>query len=489
MTRRPGRLGSTFLTYLHAPSRTEPGMARPGGDSIAVLLPVPNLRGRVDWAREADGLRDALVGDLERTFGLEGLDDSVVVERRMTPLDFRDELGAVDGNAFSVEPTLHGAPGSGCPTATRRSGGSTTSAAGRTRARGCPASSSGPRSRPASSPRTTPGPPGRSEDGLVLLQRPEPEADALLAEARSTTRRVGRTFALACRLLPADVRDDVYRLYLVFRTLDDLVDEHAARAPAAVAAVEAWCEDGSVGSREAAVLADLATRHDLPRHALRDFCHGMRDDLEGRPVRTEADVDRYCYRVAGTVGVVMAAVLGTNRPGADRQAAALGMAMQRTNILRDLDEDRALGRRYVAQETLGRSTATCAPAGARRSCATRSPGPTRSTTRAWRGSAPSGGAASRTFTAARDAGVSRAAVSIISESGDGPASMQSRIRPFSGSSAKIVVPPAAARRCRECKALSGRFAAQNPPNRCSQRPEGADLDPGTVFDRFMGCAY
>ncbi len=197
----------------------------------------------------------------------------------------------------------------------------------------------------------------------MLLQRPEPEADALLAEARSTTRRVGRTFALACRLLPADVRDDVYRLYLVFRTLDDLVDEHAARAPAAVAAVEAWCEDGSVGSREAAVLADLATRHDLPRHALRDFCHGMRDDLEGRPVRTEADVDRYCYRVAGTVGVVMAAVLGTNRPGADRQAAALGMAMQRTNILRDLDEDRALGRCYVAQETLGRFGGDLRPGG------------------------------------------------------------------------------------------------------------------------------
>jgi phytoene synthase len=197
----------------------------------------------------------------------------------------------------------------------------------------------------------------------VLLQPPEPEADALLAEARSTTRRVGRTFALACRLLPADVRDDVYRLYLVFRTLDDLVDEHAAGAPAAVAAVEAWCEDGSVGSREAAVLADLATRHELPRHALRDFCHGMRDDLEGRPVRTEADVDRYCYRVAGTVGVVMAAVLGTTRPGADRQAAALGMAMQRTNILRDLDEDRALGRCYVAQETLVRLGGDLRPGG------------------------------------------------------------------------------------------------------------------------------
>src|SRR4051812_29541155 len=106
VTRR-GRLAPTFSTYLHAPARTEPAMAAPGGDSIAVLLPVPNLRGDVDWTREAGALRDALVADLETTFGLRGLGDSVVVEHRMTPLDFRDELGAVDGNAFAVEPTLH----------------------------------------------------------------------------------------------------------------------------------------------------------------------------------------------------------------------------------------------------------------------------------------------------------------------------------------------------------------------------------------------
>jgi phytoene desaturase len=104
---RDGRVGATFSTYVHAPARTEPGMAAPGGDSLAVLLPVPNLRGGVDWTREADALRDALVRDLETTFGLDGLGDSVRVEHRMTPLDFRDRLGAVDGNAFSLEPTLH----------------------------------------------------------------------------------------------------------------------------------------------------------------------------------------------------------------------------------------------------------------------------------------------------------------------------------------------------------------------------------------------
>jgi phytoene desaturase len=106
VTRR-GQLASTFSTYVHAPSRTEPAMAAAGGDSLCFLLPVPNLRGRVDWAREADGVRDALVHDLEMTFGLEGLDASVQVEHRMTPPDFARELGAVDGNAFAIEPTLH----------------------------------------------------------------------------------------------------------------------------------------------------------------------------------------------------------------------------------------------------------------------------------------------------------------------------------------------------------------------------------------------
>jgi len=107
VTRR-GRLAPAFSTYLHTPSRTEPAMAAPGGDSVAVLLPVPNLRGQsVDSDEAADRLRDALVADLETTFGLEGLAASVVVEHRMTPLDFRDRLGAVDGNAFAVEPTLH----------------------------------------------------------------------------------------------------------------------------------------------------------------------------------------------------------------------------------------------------------------------------------------------------------------------------------------------------------------------------------------------
>ena len=91
-------------TRRRAPSRRWP---RTGGDSLAVLLPVPNLRAGIDWDRDGDRLRDALLDDLEASFGLAGLRDAIVVEHRMTPVDFARDLGAVWGNAFAVEPTLH----------------------------------------------------------------------------------------------------------------------------------------------------------------------------------------------------------------------------------------------------------------------------------------------------------------------------------------------------------------------------------------------
>jgi phytoene synthase len=178
----------------------------------------------------------------------------------------------------------------------------------------------------------------------------------LTDEARATTNRAARTFSLACRMLPRPVRDDVYLLYLVFRTLDDLVDDGMPEAAERVAAVADWAA-GRAGeqTREVDVLDDLATRHPLPRTAVGEFCEGMRWDIEGRLLATEAELDAYCYRVAGTVGVVMASVLGTFDDARARPAAAaLGIAMQRTNILRDLDEDGAAGRSYLARETTDR---------------------------------------------------------------------------------------------------------------------------------------
>jgi phytoene desaturase len=92
--------------YLHAPTKTDPGMAPPGGESLYALVPVPNLGASIDWTREAGPFRDRIVHFLEHDFGLAGLERSIRVERRYTPLDFRDDLSSHLGSAFSIEPTL-----------------------------------------------------------------------------------------------------------------------------------------------------------------------------------------------------------------------------------------------------------------------------------------------------------------------------------------------------------------------------------------------
>ncbi|HYO43710.1 MAG TPA: phytoene/squalene synthase family protein, partial [Candidatus Limnocylindrales bacterium] len=175
-------------------------------------------------------------------------------------------------------------------------------------------------------------------------------------EARVVMARVARTFDLATRLLPADARTDVRRLYLVLRTLDDLVDGGDPDAGARLAAVEAWVAGEPATGLEAELLTDLAARHPaLPRDAVADFCAGMRADLRGPCHATDDDLDTYCYQVAGTVGRLMAPLLGIV-PGrdaeADTAARALGAAMQRTNILRDLREDARHGRVYLPASAL-----------------------------------------------------------------------------------------------------------------------------------------
>jgi 15-cis-phytoene synthase len=162
------------------------------------------------------------------------------------------------------------------------------------------------------------------------------------------------TFAPGARLLPDSVRGDVARLYGVLRTLDDLVDEGRAQAPARLAAAEAWARGESADSPESRVLDELAGAHGFPREALLEFCAGMREDLANVPIKTEADLETYCQRAGGSVGVMLGRILGTNSSEGEAKLATLGRAMQRTNILRDIDEDLARGRTYIAAETIAR---------------------------------------------------------------------------------------------------------------------------------------
>ncbi len=92
--------------YLHTPTRTDPSLAPPGGESLYALVPVPNLAHGIDWNREAGPLRERILDYLEQTAGLAELRESIVTEHWFTPLDFASQLRSHLGAAFSIEPTL-----------------------------------------------------------------------------------------------------------------------------------------------------------------------------------------------------------------------------------------------------------------------------------------------------------------------------------------------------------------------------------------------
>jgi phytoene synthase len=173
----------------------------------------------------------------------------------------------------------------------------------------------------------------------------------------------GRTFHFASRFLTPKMRRDVVTLYAFFRTLDDLVDIPVKGRSIEDIRIEletwkSWFSKGRsfpaprepLGSRLAAVL----TEHYVPTTIFLDFLEGMAFDLEPQQIRNFSDLYRYCYRVAGTVGLAMTYILGVNSTQALVAAENLGVAMQLTNILRDIGGDLALGRIYLPEEDLKR---------------------------------------------------------------------------------------------------------------------------------------
>jgi 15-cis-phytoene synthase len=162
------------------------------------------------------------------------------------------------------------------------------------------------------------------------------------------------TLAPGLRLIPNGVRSDVYRLYDVLRKLDDLVDDDQPQASQRLSAVEAWTRGEPADTYETRILDDLAQRHELPTDALLEFCQGMRHDIARAVIQTEEDLELYSQRAGGSVGIMLARLLGSAHPDAETKMATLGRAMQRTNILRDIDEDATHHRRYIAQSTIER---------------------------------------------------------------------------------------------------------------------------------------
>jgi len=99
-------LASDFSLYLHAPTRTEPAMAPPGGESLYVLSPVPNLQAKVNWETEKYSYAERILTFLEEKVGLEELKQQIVVQQFYTPLDFAQQRNCTYGAAWGPEPLL-----------------------------------------------------------------------------------------------------------------------------------------------------------------------------------------------------------------------------------------------------------------------------------------------------------------------------------------------------------------------------------------------
>ena len=168
--------------------------------------------------------------------------------------------------------------------------------------------------------------------------------------------RVGsRSFHAAAFLLPRFFREPAAALYAFCRTADDAVDDSQRperdlqRMHRRLDAIYAGIPGSAPEDR---AMADVVRQYDLPKTLLQALFDGFAWDVEGRRYPTVSSLYDYAARVAGSVGVMMAVLMGVRRPDMLARAADLGVAMQLTNIARDVGEDARAGRLYLPLEWL-----------------------------------------------------------------------------------------------------------------------------------------
>jgi phytoene synthase len=170
------------------------------------------------------------------------------------------------------------------------------------------------------------------------------------------------SFYYAFLVLPADQRRAIIAVWDFCRAVDDAVDEPPAGTSGVAggeAAVAFWrtelarCFDGGVpATPQGRRLQPFAQRLDLPRHAFEDMIDGVAMDLDTPRYATFDELFEYCRRVASAVGIICIKIFGCRGAGAREYALNLGVALQLTNILRDVKDDLARGRLYLPLEDM-----------------------------------------------------------------------------------------------------------------------------------------
>ncbi|NDG74434.1 MAG: phytoene synthase [Synechococcaceae bacterium WB8_1B_136] len=200
-----------------------------------------------------------------------------------------------------------------------------------------------------------------------------PSLEQAYEQCRQETAQWAKTFYLGTLLMPPAKRRAIWAIYVWCRRTDELMDsaEAQARPVAELAArLDGWeartreLFDGTVRDGLDLVMRDTLDRYPQPLQPYLEMIEGQRMDLHQHRYASFEELELYCYRVAGTVGLMTQEVMGldpayTTAPWSDvpdtsEAAVALGIANQLTNILRDVGEDRGRGRIYLPQQDLER---------------------------------------------------------------------------------------------------------------------------------------
>jgi 15-cis-phytoene synthase len=174
------------------------------------------------------------------------------------------------------------------------------------------------------------------------------------AHCEALTSLHSRSFSLASRLLPWEKRRAVHALYAFCRTVDDLVDKPGESTEAAL---EAWRTPEKMARRPdadpvAVAWTDARTRFQIPDCYAQQLIDGVARDLHQTRYDTFEELVAYCYGVASTVGLMSMHIVGFRHEAAIPYALRMGVALQLTNILRDVGEDWKQGRLYLPREEL-----------------------------------------------------------------------------------------------------------------------------------------
>jgi len=190
-------------------------------------------------------------------------------------------------------------------------------------------------------------------------------SETLTQESRETLRKGSKSFNLATFIFSKDTRESVYLLYSWCRHCDDVTDGSVLGFNQNPMGLELSRVDtlqemthlavrGEYGSIDKPHVAFgmVARKYGIPVTYADDLLEGMKHDAELGKIRTQSDLLKYCYQVAGTVGLMMCHIMGLKNPRALKNAVQLGIALQLTNIARDIGDDYRVGKIYLPEDWL-----------------------------------------------------------------------------------------------------------------------------------------